>query len=458
MSIILDRDVLDGIVMQVEQQDKFFNNKACLDTLSYPKEIIGRQREAKELVEHLLGYKKGFVVPLVSVYGKSGSGKSATVRCICEGLDGISSCLVNLREARSIFGFENLILTKLGQPSMNNAHGISLVMSKIEDAIVSELQRQGKNFLVLVLDEFDQIFCNKRENPSDFVYKLLVLEENLKKRGLLMTLVCISNNGLSEYELDGRVRSRIGSSEIFFMRYTKSEVIEILGARAKEAFFDKIDDSVLEHCAEINSLDHGDARYAIDLLRKAAEIAAQKGEAISKSHVDKGSDYLQKDRIVRIVLSAPYHFRMVCLGLARISYLRGESWHSTSTIYRQYWNLIPKDKEKVLGYRRISEILREIKDSGIAVSETSSHGRKGWGTSYKLTIPPEMLGSIIGKTGWGHVVNNKAQYEKHYKSLLYYARDARNINDNHQFDVDWKNYVFGKEPEWEKPVEASPKI
>ena len=338
MNTILDREILDDIVMQIEEQGKFFKNKACLDTLSYRGEIIGRQNQAKELARHLLGYKMGFAVPLVSVYGSSGSGKTVTVRFVCESLDGISSCMVNMREARSIFGFENLILKALGQPVVQSAHGISLAMSKIEETIASILTKEGKNFFVIALDEFDILFSNKRENPSDFVYKLLVLEENLKKRGLVLTIICISNNALSEYEFEGRVRSRIGSSEIFFERYNKSEVIQILSALAKQAFLDKIDDSVLESCAEINAIEHGDARRAIDLLRKAAEIASRKGEKISISHVDEASDELQSDRIVKVVSSATRNFRMVCFALAIICYLTGESWHSTSTIYRQYCN------------------------------------------------------------------------------------------------------------------------
>jgi cell division control protein 6 len=269
--------------------------------------------------------------------------------------------------------------------------------------------------------------------------------------GLILTIICISNNALSEYEFEGRVRSRIGSSEIFFERYNKSEVIQILSAIAKQAFSDKIDDSVLESCAEINAIEHGDARRAIDLLRKAAEIAARKGETISKSHVDEASDELQNDRIIKIVSSATRNFRMVCFALARISYLTGESWHSTSTIYRQYWNLV-SDKTKLLGYRSISEILTEIKDVGIVISETASNGRRGWGTRYKLTMPPEMLGSIILSEIWEKVVANKKKYDKFYKSPVYkHPGDGNTVWENWQFDVGWKNFVQGKDPEWKKP-------
>ena len=72
----MNKKILGGIVKKVEQQEKVFNKKSFLDTLSYSEEIIGREKQVEELVANLLGYKKGFVVPLVSVYGRSGSGKS----------------------------------------------------------------------------------------------------------------------------------------------------------------------------------------------------------------------------------------------------------------------------------------------------------------------------------------------------------------------------------------------
>ena len=38
-----------------------------------PTSIVGREPESKKLVDYLLSYEKGLVVPLISVYGRSGS-------------------------------------------------------------------------------------------------------------------------------------------------------------------------------------------------------------------------------------------------------------------------------------------------------------------------------------------------------------------------------------------------
>jgi cell division control protein 6 len=76
--------------------------------LTLPSQIIERERKAKELIRFLLGYKHGLVVPFVSVYGRSGSGKSTVVKFLRENLNdeddgGISYAFVNLRKARTVF-------------------------------------------------------------------------------------------------------------------------------------------------------------------------------------------------------------------------------------------------------------------------------------------------------------------------------------------------------------------
>jgi len=438
----MNKETLGYIVKKVEQQEKFFNKKSFLDTISYSEEIIGREKQTEELTCHLLGYKKGFVVPLVSAYGRSGSGKSTIVRFVCENLDGISPCIVNLRTVKTIFGSANLVLGELGEPNLKSAHGINAAISKIEEAIISKLTRENRKFLVMVLDEFDALFYNKKEKASDFVYKLLVLEEHLKEKGLMMTIICVSNNALAEYELDDRVRSRIGSSEIFFEPYSKEDVVNILAERIKDALADRVDKSIVEYCAEISSAGHGDARRAIDLLRTTSEIAAKEGEKISQVHVDKASHYLQNDRIIRIVATASPQFQLVCFSLARVSYLTDEPWHSTSRIYHQYRKLLPKET-KPISYRRISEILTEIKDMGIVVSQTASMGRYGYGTRYRLITPPGMLGRIINKDGWQEIVVNKAKRKKDLEQFR-----AGNIRSNdllawskYASAVGWKEYV-----------------
>jgi archaeal cell division control protein 6 len=222
-----------------------------------------------------------------------------------------------------------------------------------------------------VLDEFDVLLYDKRGKPSDFIYKLLVMEEKLREKGYLICIIAISNNVMSDYEIDDRVRSRIGTSEVFFEPYKPQAVLAMLKDRAQKAFSEPVDSAILQYCADQTSKEHGDARRAIDLLRIAAEIAGKAGDKINKKHIDDAVGQLQKDRISTTLSSASYHLKLAAAALARISYLTEEVWHYTSTLYDQYRHILSQDG-KQLTYRRFSELLTELENMGLVVSHTSS--------------------------------------------------------------------------------------
>jgi cell division control protein 6 len=289
---------------------------------------------------------------------------------------------------------------------LKSAQGINLAVEKIQAAILSISKKTKNKLFVLALDEFDVLFYDRRGRPSDFIYKLLVMEEKLREQGYLVSVIAISNNIMSDYEIDDRVRSRIGSSEIFFGAYTKKDVLAILNDRAATAFSKPVEPTVLEFCAEMSSAEHGDARRAIDLLRVAAEIASSKSEAIEKKHVDIAAEQLQKDRVSLVLSTASYHFRLAAGAIAKNTYMTAEAWHSTSMVYDRYCELVQKEM-RPLTYRRVSELLTELENTGLAVSQTSSKGRHGYGTQYRLTVSPDIVGRAVSKEWWDGVVASK---------------------------------------------------
>lgn len=402
---------LAKIVTKVQKEDVFFSKKAYLDPLALPDKVIGREKQAEELVRYLLEYKHGFVAPLVSIYGRSGSGKSTITRFVCKNLPDISHCFVNLRKAKTIFGCANLILAEIGEPNLKSAQGVNLAIEKISDAIEKKLQKEKKKLFVMVLDEFDVLFYDKRGRPSDFIYKLIVLEETLRQKGFLVSVISISNNVLSDYEIDDRVKSRIGTTEIFFEPYSGENVLEILRDRAQDAFAKKIDDEVLQHCANLSFIEHGDARRAIDLLRVAANLASKKGEVVSKDHVDKASAELQKDRVEKVLEAASFHFKLVCTSLAKLTLLSNQSWFATSSLYKQYCAIFSEGK-KPLTNRRVSELLTELVNTGLATSQTLSSGRRGYGTQYRLTVSPEIVGKACFPEWWENVMERKKENDE----------------------------------------------
>jgi cell division control protein 6 len=408
---------IERMAAQAEQENSLFAAKGALDTLgSSLKTPAGRKAEAGQLVRALAGgQKQGYVPPFVFVYGRSGSGKSTVVRFVCEHLPLVAFRLANLRRARTVYGCACLILEELGG-APKAGQTIDSVIERIEQGIGALATAKGRLF-VLVLDEFDVLLHDKRGRASDFVYKLLAVQQKLREeKGRLVCVVAISNNVMAADELDDRVRSRIGSCpEVFFDAYSKEEVVAILKDRAAGAFVQPVDDEVIEYCAEKSSEEHGDARRAIDLLRMAAEIAGSEGgKSMTRMHVDMAEERLQKDRVERALSQASYHQKVAAGALVRITYLTqddGESWYPTSTLYRQYCMSIRKTV-RPLSYRRVAGLFSELENAGLAVSRTGSKGRHGYGREYRLTVPPEIVGSKCLPDWWKILVEQKRKHEE----------------------------------------------
>jgi cell division control protein 6 len=117
----LSKEKIAEIRRSIENKNSVFSEKRYLDSMFLPSKIIGREKESEKLIARILSLRDGFVVPFISVYGRSGSGKSTVVKFVCENLtDLMSFRFVNLRKARTLFGCANLILGNLGGETLTS--------------------------------------------------------------------------------------------------------------------------------------------------------------------------------------------------------------------------------------------------------------------------------------------------------------------------------------------------
>jgi hypothetical protein len=53
---------------------------------------------------------------------------------------------------------------------------------------------------------------------------------------------------------------------------------------------------------------------------------------------------------------------------------------------------------------------------GLVVSHTGSKGRYGYGTEYKLVVPPEAIGKVCFPDWWSDIVQKKKQHDRDEES------------------------------------------
>jgi len=102
---------------------------------------------------------------------------------------------------------------------------------------------------------------------------------------------------------------------------------------------------------------------------------------------------------------------------------------------------------KPLGYRRVSELLTELENTGLVVSQTSSKGRHGYGTQYKLVVSPEMIGMTTFPEFWKSIVKRKSEQEYSLKlsnlgssNRSPYLKNLRSTLDD-LTQSEWNEYV-----------------
>lgn len=397
----MDKYDLKEIIKEVKIENQVFRDKSKLASLSneIPTNLVGRRKESTSLVRYLMSYENDMIVPLISVFGRSGSGKSGLVKFVCKNIPEIDYCSANFRKAKTLFGCVNLILGELGHEGIKNSSGMNKAMETIKESIRDRYFESGKKLFVLILDEFDVIFYDRRGKPSDFVYKLIEMQSDLAEEKIPMTIVTISNNVIGDYEFDDRVRSRIGSSEIFFRPFSKEEILEILKQRVKEALDKEIDVKVLEEIAERCSEDNGDIRRAVEMLRVTIELAVSKNKPITKIFVEIAASKLERDRLEQTIKGLSHKASMICLSIALLSVETDDEWHSTTHIFERYRKLLPPGSTSI-SYRRVSDLLADLDNTGIVSSSTSSAGRNGYTSKYRLNSDASRVGEFIDKERW----------------------------------------------------------
>ena len=145
------------------------------------------------------------------------------------------------------------------------------------DELISILVRSvesKKEALVIILDEVDVMLKGPKKN---IIYQLSRLPEQLSAGSI--SLILISQYPLATMIDEASMSTFRRSNMISFARYTFNELLAIVRYRAGLALSDgALSDESAELIANVSS-EFGDARYALEILERAAHVAETAGES-----------------------------------------------------------------------------------------------------------------------------------------------------------------------------------
>jgi len=272
-----------------------------------PNHLWHREEEMESLVNY---FRSIITEPIASsrkvvLYGPVGTGKTVVSRAF--GTDLIKHLKAKHKPGDPVFRFFHVNCRKTKTPHLilttilrQLVPGFPLRGYSVDELLrmFSLLLHEQNLVSLLVLDEIDYLLP---DNRTDFLYALSRIEEgNPKLRDdhfsnlpgnqneSRFNLLCCTRDKNFRYHLDSSTISSLGRNFITFPPYTRNQLFDIVNSRAELGLCQKsFDDELIESIAGLAE-EYGDARFAIELLWRAAKLAdREKKEQITVEHVRK---------------------------------------------------------------------------------------------------------------------------------------------------------------------------
>ena len=362
--------VLGNIFEDFEGRKSIFKDKQPLDHRFLPENLPHRNEQIQLIAKYWSEVLNNNTTPSdITIYGKTGTGKTAAAKFtrgqLLEATDS-KNVFVRVEYIRCTdYTTEYQVIAQLCQKLGRNVPHRGWTRGEIINAfrdIFRSKNAYGHNLiLIVILDEIDVLL----EKDGDGILYTLTRTDNV-------SILSISNNIDFKKFIKPRVMSSLRDKEIVFPPYGADQLADILHERAEMSFEENsLDDDVIPLCSAMAAKEEGDARYALDLLRTAGEIADDKGvDTVKEEYVRMAKDKIEHNKVTDIIHTLPTQQQRVLEAILKLTQ-DGEEITS-GRLYETYKEVSKGDS---VTYRRIFDFVNELELLGIISTNTISRGR-----------------------------------------------------------------------------------
>jgi archaeal cell division control protein 6 len=366
-----------------------------------PENPSHRDEQIKQLISYFKPCFRNEAPANLLIYGKTGTGKTLISRHVASkiiersnnGKEFVAPFIIYINV--KMCNTKYRIIAKICEDLGLDVPKTGLATDQVLDTLKALLRREGRN-LVTIIDEIDLLVRSREKD--DLLYMLTRLSE--EEPSIRVSIIGISNDLRFKTFLGIRVLSSLNAQEIVFPPYNTNELQSILMERATLAFNEGvIEPSIMTTIATLAAHEDGDARKALALLLKAAEVAEQSGSSfIDAEHVLKARDNCEFDTIENFLMTLPDHYKLIIIGISN-SQAFNKCAVNTGSLLRIFHELVQISDEysSTIGSRRLLQILRELSDHGIIDLNVLSSGRNGRYSVASMLIDRKNIEAVFSK-------------------------------------------------------------
>ena len=436
-----------GLFDDLLEGEPIFENKEVLRPSYTPERLPHREEQINNMATILVSALRGDTPSNILIYGKTGTGKTASAKFVSEELETTSqkyevpceveyiNCEVTDTQYRVLAQLANKFIEKneahieerlaelgelrdraAGDPSvleetaLDSVAAVETEIGDLEDDLEGfdavpmtgwPTDRVYQTFfdavdyhervVVIMLDEIDKLV---EKSGDDTLYNLSRMNSELENSRV--SIMGISNDLKFTDFLDPRVKSSLGEEEIVFPPYDATQLRDILNHRSDVAFKSGVlSDDVIPLCAAFAAQEHGDARRALDLLRTAGELAERnRTETVDEKHVRHAQEKIELDRVVEVVRTLPTQSKLVLYATILLE-KNGVHNVNTGEVFNIYKRLCQEIDADVLTQRRVTDLISELDMLGIVNAVVVSKGRYGRTKEISLSVPLDETEAVL---------------------------------------------------------------
>ena len=385
MSNIFEDESLVGS----RRKNPIFKDKKSLDHRFLPDKLVHRDEQIRQIAKYWVDVLDNVTPSNVTLYGKTGTGKTAASKFAREQLIEAANnenVFVKIEYIRCTdYTTEYQVIAELCNRLGRDVPNRGWTKAEVVNAF-RELFRTNafgrKLHLIVILDEIDILL----EKDGDGILYTLTRTDNI-------SVLSISNYLDFKNLINSRVTSSLNDKEIVFPPYGANQLSDILNERAQLSFNDGVLDSdVIPLCSAMAAKEEGDARYALDLLKNAGELAFDEdSEKVTSDHVIRAKDRIEHNKVSEILSTLPLQQQRLLEAILTLT-KQGEEITS-GKLYEAYSDV---SKSDAVTYRRIFDFINDLELLGIISTNTVSRGRgKGRTNIIKLQCDEVLLETAL---------------------------------------------------------------